>query len=207
MGKNDQHYDMTPRERALAFIAYLQLEIPGSSIHFKDDPPHTIPWRDRMMHALARLVVPEYRTRFTTVIYPRIYFPAGTRTHFESHPERYYATLRHEFVHLKDFQRFHLWMALSYGVLLPMFWTMRAFWEMRGYAQNMICAFENTGEVPEEMIKRMVRIFSGRSYMFMLVPASLARRQLEALRARVISGQLAGIYPYGKLNNPPPPGI
>lgn len=193
---------LTPHERreeTLAFVRFIQKEIPGCTIHFKDDPPETIPVRDRVLHFFARIFTPEYDTRYTTVMYPRIYFPVGARPRYESSPESFYTTLRHEFVHLKDFQRFHLWMAISYVLILPLGWTMRAFWEERGYAQNMICTFERDGHIPDTQIERLVGIFSGRGYFFMQWPAKRARRRLLAIREKVLSGELRGVYPYGKL--------
>ncbi|MEL6178605.1 MAG: hypothetical protein AAFS10_06610 [Myxococcota bacterium] len=183
----------------------MMLEIPGCTIRFKDDPPETMPWRDRWLHAAARRITPDYDRHFTTVIYPNIYLPTGTRPIFERTPERYYTTFRHEFVHLKDWQRFHLAMAVSYVLLLPVGWTMRAFWELRGYAQNMICAQERYGSVPEATVERIARIFAGRDYVYMLVPYSLARRQVRRLRAAIESGTLSGVYPYGTLDHTPPP--
>lgn len=183
----------------------MELEIPGCAIRFKDDPPETMPWRDRWLHAIARRVTPDYDHHFTTVVYPNIYLPAGTREDFEAEPERYYSTLRHEFIHLKDWQRFHLWMAVSYVLLLPIGWTMRAFWELRGYAQNMICVYEREGRVPEATVERIARIFAGRSYVYMLVPTALALRQVRRLRDQIEAGELSGVYPYGDLDHEPPP--
>jgi len=192
------------RVRARAFIAFMQKEIPGCRIKFKDDPAETIPWKDRFAHAVARLIVPGYDTRFTTVLHPIIYFPSGSRDLFEQYPERFYSTLRHEFVHLKDFQRFHVWFMVSYSMILPMFWTMRSYWEMRGYAQNMIVRFEENGVVPDEDIEHIARLFSSRDYVFMLSPHRRARRMLLELREQVLEGRLSGIYPYAELKNPLP---
>ena len=198
---------MTPQERRRytgLFVDWMQREIPGCRVAFKDDPPETIVWWHRVSHFFARLVSPDYDKRFTTVIYPVIYLPVGTRESWSAQPERFYGTLRHEFVHLKDFQRFGVWMGASYLALLPAFWTMRAFWELRGYAQNMIFLRESAGSVPDEQIDRLVEIFGGRDYIFMMSPRSRARRALEALRARVLSGELSGPYPYGPLDHAPP---
>ena len=198
---------LTPDERrqyTRLFVEWMCREIPGVKIAFKDDPPHTMPWWHRVSHYFARFIARDYDRRFTTVIYPVIYLPSATRQAWTHQPELFYKTLRHEFVHLKDFQRFHLWMALSYVGLLPVFLTMRAFWELRGYTQNMIVALESNGEVPITMVDGLTEIFSGRDYGFMLVPSFVAKRCLTGIRAKVLAGEIKGPYPYGPLNHSPP---
>lgn len=190
------------REETLAFLAWVQEQIPGCQVRFKDDPPQSMPWQDRLMHAVARLLTPEYDTRYTTVLHPRIYFPSGMRPIFEQAPQRFYVTLRHEYVHLRDFQRFGLLMGLSYIVLLPTVWTMRAFWELRGYTQNMICEFERTGDISDDTIARITSIFTGRGYFYMALPRRRIQSQLLRLREEILQGQLSGPYPYD--NSPKP---
>lgn len=197
---------MSDRERTEAFIAFMTREIPGFAIKFKDDPPETMPLKDRLLHAAARVINPHYDTRFTTVVYPIIYLPSGSRLIFEQRPERYYSTLRHEFIHLKDYQRYHVWFAVSYVALLPVVATMRAYWELRGYAQNLICTYERTGAVPTRDVERMAKLFAGREYVFMLWPHKVAHKHLMKIRAAILDGRLGGIYPYGPLDTPVPPG-
>ena len=186
------------------FVSWMRREIPGVRIAFKDDAASSMPWWHRAAHFFARFIAPEYDRRFTTVIYPVIYFPSGTRQAWAEPPELFYKTLRHEFVHLKDFRRFHLWMAVSYGCLLPVGLTMRAFWEVRGYTQNMIVAYETLGDVPIQMIETMTATFSGRDYGFMLLPSSLAKRCLMGVREKILAGKIRGPYPYGPLDHAPP---
>lgn len=192
------------RARTQAFLEYLGREIPGCRIAFKDDPPSTMPWKDRLLHALGRVFVPQYQTRYTTVIHPTIYFYEGARGRFEATPEQFYTTLRHEFVHLKDFQRFPLWMTVSYAGLLPVGWTMRAFWELRGYTQNLLCEYERTGQVSDAEVERVAEIFAGRGYIYMMLPKRRARRALLEIRAKIEAGELRGPYPYGPLRHAPP---
>ena len=184
------------RRQTLELIQRMKDEFRGFRLCFKDDPPSSMTVRDRLLHGLARLVSPQYDTRFTTVLYPRIYLPAGARQLFETNPERYYVTLRHEYVHLRDFRRYHLWMALGYVALLPVGWTMRAFWELRGYTQNMICEFEETGGISDETIERLTCIFASRDYFFMALPKQRARRMLLETREQIADGKLAGEYPW-----------
>ncbi len=208
MTKGWDRMDQAQKRRyTLRFIEFMKAEIPGCRIAFKDDPPQTMPWWHRVAHWAGALVAREYHTRYTTVIHKTIYFPAGTRETFEKRPQRWYSTLRHEFVHLKDFDRFHLLMGASYVLLLPTIWTMRSFWELRGYAQNMMVLNEGTGRVPESEVERLAEIFSSRDYGFMLWPRSRARRALATLRQEVCSGQLQGPYPYGPLRTPVPEPI
>lgn len=187
---------LSARERTLAFLAWMKAEIPGCELRFKDDSPWTMPWRDRVLHALGRLVTPGYDRRYTTVLHPRIYLPVGAREVFARSPERYYATLRHEYVHLKDFQRYPVWMPLSYAALLPVCWTMRSFWELRGYTQTMLCEYEATGRVSDETVARLSEVFAGRGYVYMMWPRRRAQRALMSLRERIERGELRGPYPY-----------
>lgn len=201
----DRMNEAQRRDYTLSFVEYMGREIPGCRVAYKDDPPDTMPWWHRVAHRLGRVFVPEYDTRFTTVIHSIIYLPTGTRESFQRRPQRWYPTLRHEFIHLKDFQRFSIWMGVSYVLLCPAFWTMRAFWELRGYAQGMIFLMERDGAVPDRELDRLAEIFSGRAYFYMMWPRRRAVVALESLREAVEDGRLEGFYPYGPLRVAPPP--
>lgn len=180
------------RAAYVALLAEMREQIPGLRIAFKDDPPGSMPWRHRAAHALGRLLVPEYTRRFTTVLYPAIYFPAGTRAGYARDPSPWYATLRHEYVHLRDVRRWPLLMPLTYLLVLPVGVTGRAYWELRAYVQSMVVCRELGMPLDDAYLERLVELFSGRSYLFMLWPASLARRVLRAARSRVERGEIGG---------------
>jgi hypothetical protein len=45
--------------------------------------------------------------------------------------------LRHEMVHVRDEHKWHVLYILSYLLILPTVFTMRAFWEWRGYKETL----------------------------------------------------------------------
>lgn len=185
--------DDTIGEEYARLIARMEREITGFRIAFKDDDPATMPWHHRVAHGFARRVVPEYDTRFTTVLAPVVYLPKGQRGAYGRTPEDWYEVMRHEYIHLADAKRHPLWMPFSYVLCLPFFITMRAFWELRGYAQTMLVRYERGLDLDGAFFERMVEIFAGRSYLFMLWPRPLARVVLTNLKRRIEAGEVAGL--------------
>lgn len=198
MGSNDSH---DARAETLAFIDFIKTEIRGCQIKFKDDPD--ISWLHRAAHGIGRLVARDYDHRYTTVIYPHIYLPAGARPVFEAQPERYYGTLRHEFVHLEDFKRFHILFAVSYAVILPAIWTFRGYWEARGYTQNLLTTYERHGAIPDREVERIATLFASRDYLYMMAPRRRALRTFLRIREEILAGKIRGVYPYAKLRGAP----
>lgn len=180
------------RAAFVELLAQMREHIPGVRVAFKDDPAASMPWHHRLAHALGRLAIPDYSRRFTTVLYPVIYLPAGTRGGYVRDPGQWYATLRHEYVHLRDIQRWPVLMPLSYLFVLPAGISARAWWELRAYTQSMVVSLELGHPLDDAYLERLVELFAGRSYLFMLWPAPLARRVLEHVRERVERGEIRG---------------
>jgi len=193
---NDSRATSRRAERTQAFDALLgnmQTRIPALRIAFKDDAPEAMPFWHRAAHGIARKLVPDYDHRFTTVLYPVVYLPVGTRDAYDKDPGRWLATMRHEFIHLMDMKRHPVLMTVSY--LLPPFGiTVRAFWELRAYTQSMVVQKELGLPLDDAYIDRMMSRFTGRSYLFMLWPSSLARRVLEHARERVRRNEVEGPF-------------
>jgi hypothetical protein len=73
-----------------------------------------------------------FRWAAATTIGFTIYFD---NYHFET--DRGVEILKHEAVHMHDYARWGLLFSLSYIFLLPVVFTMRAYWEWRGYQETL----------------------------------------------------------------------
>lgn len=177
-------------EEIAELLAWMRERIPGLCLVHKDESP--------VQRLIARLIAPlnpRYLDTYTTVMFGRIYLPPRAVVASWS-PERYYAVLRHELVHLLDARRFPLLFELSYVGLLPAVLTARAFWEFRGYTQDMIVEHERTGTISNDTIERLAARFTGPDYGWMLPFPALVRRLLRRRRDAILSGAVRGAYPY-----------
>jgi len=73
-----------------------------------------------------------FRWAAATTIGFTVYFDDN---HFET--DRGVEILRHEAAHMHDYSRWGLLFSLSYIFLLPVVFTMRAYWEWRGYKESL----------------------------------------------------------------------
>jgi hypothetical protein len=176
-----------------ALIARIHEEIPGFKVAYKDDPPASMPWSHRVIHAIAQRLVPRYSSSFTTVLAPVVYLPSSSRDAYAEAPSRWYETMRHELIHLRDARDHPVWMALSYVLFpLPLGLTWRAYWELRGYTQTMLVRYERGLPLDGDFSDRLISIFCGRDYLFMLPPL-FARRVVTHMRDRITRGDAAGL--------------
>jgi hypothetical protein len=159
-----------------ALVAQLQGELRRFAIVYKDE--------SRLQRAIAVLVWPfnrHYLTRYTTVMFGRIYFPSRAWQKRVG-PTTIYETIRHEAVHLRDARRFPLIFQLTYLFVLPTVLTMRAVWEWRAYAETIRVHQEIYGDVPDRLLERILTRFTGADYLYMCPFPRFVRRRLEALR-------------------------
>lgn len=140
---------------------------------------------------LAFLWCPDFMRSYTTVILVRIYMPArliGTAAGAR--------VLRHERVHMRDCMRSGILpFVISYLFLLPSVLTLRAVWEMRAYEETLRAVHEETGEIPQDLLRHIERQFTSSAYLWMCPFPPLVRRWLERARRRVASGRRAGCKP------------
>lgn len=106
-----------------------------------------------------------------------------------------YGLLRHEYVHMLDYINNPIWFVLSYIAVLPAFFTFRAFWEIRGYTQNMIVAYEETGEIRPTQIEYIADHFSSSMYFWMWSSRKNIIKVLYAIKGEIESGKISGFYP------------
>lgn len=173
-----------------ALIAQIQEHLPRFEVLYKDESVLQR-WIGRLLWPINRT----YMTEYTTVMFGKVYFPSREIVASWG-AASVYRILRHEFVHLIDAKRFPLYFELSYLLCLPCFFTMRAYWEFRGYTQDMLVEYEETGDVSTQTLDFIEARFVSAEYGWMLWPRSLVRRHLYTLRTRVLAGELRGPYPY-----------
>ncbi len=138
-------------------------------------------------HRLLRRLAPG----FTTVVGRTVFLP---RPVAGFHRDALAAILAHELVHQLDQRRWGALFYVSYGVCLPAFRTMRAVWERRAYAVDLLLA-HRVGAV-DRCERRLVALFSGPSYLWMWAGEASARAFLAPVVASVREGRLDAEAPY-----------
>jgi hypothetical protein len=92
-----------------------------------------------------------------------------------------YAILRHEKVHVAQAHCWplgrrlwpvnHVLFGLSYLLILPILWTLRARFERAGYTQTLLVQFELYGKISDHQMERnavwLAEVFGGAAYIFM----------------------------------------
>jgi hypothetical protein len=157
---------------------------------------HDVPWMRLAGVAMTPLVA-RFNERFTTVIGDVVYLP-GPPTAMRR--DRLAITLAHELVHQIDQARWKLFFYLSYALLAPAGRTVRAHWERRAYAVDLLLAREVGGEpAVRELAERLAALFAAPSYGFMWVGRAAARRYLEPVVARVLDGDIDRVAPYDQI--------
>jgi hypothetical protein len=154
---------------------------------------HDVRWM-RWLGGALRPVVPEFSTRYTTVLGPTVFLPQPPA---DMVPDVLAATLAHELVHQIDQRRWGLLFYVSYGFCLPAVRSMRAWWERRAYAVDLLIARERGGprEV-ERVADLLVELFAGRAYLWMWAGRRGARRFLDPVVHQVVDGDLDRQEPY-----------
>ena len=154
---------------------------------------HDVRWM-RWLGGALWPVVPEFSTRYTTVLGATVFLPQPPE---EIAPDVLASTLAHELVHQMDQQRWGPLFYVSYGFCLPSIRSMRAHWERRAYAVDLLLARERGGPAEVERVADLlVDLFSGRAYLWMWMGRQASRRYLEPVVQEVIAGRLDEQEPY-----------
>jgi len=154
---------------------------------------NTVPWM-RLPGELARPFVGDINQRFTTVLGDVVYLPGPVERFDRDHLA---AVLAHELVHQLDQARSGPWFYASYVLFAPTGRTMRADWERRAYAVDLLLAHERGGEQAVLATRdRLVTVFAGPSYGFMWAGRASAERFLQPVVDAVLDGTLAQQAPY-----------
>lgn len=106
---------------------------------------------------------PHFMKNYITTMQGKVYMPR----HLIGSPLMV-DVLRHELVHLRDMKKYPILFELSYVLFpLPVIFTMRAFWEFRGYCESIRAINDRYGWVSEYYIDFFVEQFTGSSYLWM----------------------------------------
>jgi hypothetical protein len=188
-------------EKVNLLLDDMRLRAPEIEIIYKDEPLPNV-WYLKFIFGLVNLVgifsksfKDKWMSSYANGIGRFIIFP--TRKDFSDFTEyRTYALLRHEYVHVLDMKKNPLWFILTYVLLpLPLLVSGRAYWELRGYVQNMLVMYEERGILPDTYIKQLSRPFYGGMYFFMFPFKSLVLKRLFRLKEDIESGKVQGYYP------------
>ncbi len=96
-----------------------------------------------------------------------------------------YRALRHEAVHVAQYVRWRWLFSLSYLFAFPTVLTMRAYWELQAYAEDIRVRYEERGYVDDDFLEWIVGQFTDGSYLWMLPFPKLVMWLLRRARARV----------------------
>jgi hypothetical protein len=140
----------------------------------------------RRLYRLGLLALwnPRFMGGYTTTIGYVVYMPAAVRGDARAGVD----VLRHERIHLLQFQRHPLWFPLSYLLLLPCLVTFRARWELEAYVESMRVELEREGRIADATLEHIQGRFTGPDYFFMDVRRGRVRRKLEAARDALLRG-------------------
>jgi hypothetical protein len=170
-------------------LALVREHIPDLQLVHK----HELRWM-RVLGRAVRPIAPDFDTHYTTVLGNTVYLPRPP----DEMPRRVLAaTLAHELVHQLDQRRWGLLFYATYAWALPTGRTMRAYWERRAYAVDLLIAKDRGGEREvENVAKRLADVFSGSSYLWMWVGRAAARAYLQPTVEAVLTGELERQGPY-----------
>lgn len=130
----------------------------------------------------------DFYERFYTMLPGALYVPEKKYDDLLKLPWLHMATLRHELVHDRDYKEGKIKYLLGYAFVKKM----RAYFERRGYTQNMIVEFERTGAISNRTVDFIVRQFTGPTYFHMDKDAAV---KIEEIRLLILDGTYSGMYP------------
>lgn len=182
-------YGRAVRKRLDRIVDLCRQHVPNLSLVAKDD----VRWM-RWLGWTLKPVIPEFSSRYTTVLGSTVFLPAPP----EQLDERMLAsTLAHELVHQLDQQRWGLLFYLSYGFGLPLGRTWRAYWERRAYAVDLMLAYESGGaDALRRTANALTELFSGPAYFYMWAGRESAVDYLRPVVQDVLAGALQQQEPY-----------
>lgn len=180
-------------DRLDRMLALVRQHVPGLRLVEKRE----VPWM-RLVGRVIEPLVTGFSTEFTTVIGDTVYLPVPVAAFGR---DELAGTLAHELVHQLDQAEHGVWFYASYAVApMPVWRTWRAHWERRGYAVDLMLAWEDGGERGLARAERHVReLFAGRAYGWMWGGDEPAAAYLAPVVADVRAGRLQGEFPYDRI--------
>lgn len=151
---------MNNRKEFDAYVEQIKKEFPKFEVVVKQE--------SKLMKAIYILTFmrfwnPQFMGYFITVMFGKVYMPRE----FIGLPASV-DVLRHELVHLRDMKKYPILFELSYILFpLPVIFTMRSFWEYRGYCESILAISDRYGYISKHTIEFFVAQFTGPSYLWM----------------------------------------
>lgn len=169
--------------------ALAEAQVPGLRIVRKQD----VGWM-RALGVALRPLNPRFSTHYTTVVGRTIYLPDGPLPERDSQA----VTLGHELVHLLDMAEHGLSFYATYLVgPAPFGRTLRAHWERRGYAVDLLIARDRGGRrAVEQLHDWLAGLFAGPHYGWMWAGRDAAHDYLQPTVEAVLDGTLEQREPY-----------
>jgi hypothetical protein len=207
----------TDKEIYDSLCTLIKCSVPGFEVRFKNES-----WSQKLLALLAKPFCPDYMTRFTTTLFPKVYFPS--RQFVEGNYRSAWKVLTHEYAHLWDRQKEGRTFDLRYALpqllaifalgVLAAFWSLWALlalvfllalapWpsrgrtdiEMRGYGMSMAVDYWRYGSINPGTKDWIAGIFVGWSYYRMSASLPKVKAQLDAIEKQIAdSSILSGDY-------------
>jgi hypothetical protein len=146
----------------------------------------------------VRPLMPDFMEHVTTVIGDTVYLPCPP----DRMPRVLLAQiLAHELVHQLDQREHGWWFYASYAMApLPAGRTMRAHWERRAYAVDLMLANATGGEPAlRRKAAQVTRYFAGPYYGFMWAGQEAARSYVRTIEDEILAGTLQKRAPYDEI--------
>lgn len=134
---------------------------PKFSIKFKDQNKFQY-----HLSKIAKYLGTDYM-KYTTTIFSTVWF--SNQEVYEKNPAWDITVLLHEWIHLHDQKKYPVIFHISYFLMLPFVFTMRSYWEKRGYTTNLM-VFKKRKFTKESISEMLVPIFTGVSGYFWMWP-------------------------------------
>jgi len=192
----------TIEQKVADILQEIEKNIEGFKIISKDDPKwYRCHWTATLAWAFFNIVgifskkaKENFLNNFVTVFDGRIVaFPKGKKFKNLNQPI-VHEILRHEYIHMRDHKKHPVWFPLSYVLVLPAVFTMRAHWEFRGYAASMLAHYERYGDIPDRVIDNITKHFVYNSYFWMCPFPKYVRKRLNKIRQDIHDGKISGYY-------------
>jgi hypothetical protein len=90
--------------------------------------------------------------------------------------------LWHEAEHVGQWKRWNVIYYLSYFLLLPLVFTVRAYWEWQAYRIDLLREKQLTRTISQRTEDKIVRVFCGVGYLWMFPFPGLLRRWVRSIR-------------------------
>jgi|AntRauTorckE6833_2_1112554.scaffolds.fasta_scaffold00008_110 hypothetical protein len=191
-----------PLEKVQELRDFIDREIPDFKVVYKDEPG----WhKTNFSTFVAWLFVgfvgffvasfkKKFNERYSNGLQGNTLVLPSRSTYGDWTDANVYKIVRHEVMHLLDQRKHPIWFPLSFICVLPVIFTMRAYWELRGYTATMVAHYELNGNIPEWMISFIAKKFTGGMYFWMFPFPSKIRSILEKTRDKIYKGDIEGFY-------------